>query len=854
MGNIKGFFSEVDGFAKIIAPIASKANCLKCGLDKRCKTPRMPMAGEGRKEIFVLGEGPVADEDLQGRPFVGDSGQLLATVLGKLGINLYRDCWIMNSINCRPPANRTPSPKEMSCCRPMVEQALAQTKPKIILLFGTKALQSHFKGQYAHKRLTVSNWTRHCVPDYRYNAWVLPQFHPAALLHNKNGILDEVFHKDLAWALMMGDKKLPKFDKPEVRLLLNTEEVINALEKINRDSEYFFFDFETSGLKPYTSGHKVYTIAACDESCNVFAFPYHYPHFTDNQLKRIGKAFGQVLLNKEINKVAHNLKFEKKWSKYILDTDPVSFFWCTMTAQHCIDTRRSQSRLDFQAFSRYGQPEYDSHINPFKVNVNGEFNTMFKVPLKELLQYNGIDVFYTRKLFFDQQKFFEKNPDVRRFYKNIFHKGLLSLSQSEDIGIPINVKYYKKTREELEDKLKQQEDDLMNKGAGLKFKKKFGRTVDIQSPKDLRALFYDVLELKSKKETKTGLESVDEYALTNITEPFAKNLLAFRKNKKRYDYVNEYYTSNHEGRLHPSIDLNHAASGRSNSSNPNLHNIPVRDEESARLIRGGIIPSKGNMILECDYKAIEVRVMACYTHDPMLISYILDAKSDMHRDQAMKIFKLPAKEVTKQIRHIGKNDFVFPEFYGDWYEMCAKAAWEDCNGLKTTSGVLLRDHLEDKRLTTLKGFMRHMQQVEEDFWDMLKVTKRWRKKVVNDYLDKGYVDTFFGFRRTGYLERNQIINTPVQGTAFHCLLWCYNRLTFLFKEMLLKSSIIGQIHDSILVDLVPKEKDVVCNLMREVMEKELTNKYRDWLIVPMEVEIECTEIDKSWNTKKELKK
>jgi DNA polymerase-1 len=315
--------------------------------------------------------------------------------------------------------------------------------------------------------------------------------------------------------------------------------------------------------------------------------------------------------------------------------------------------------------------------------------------------------------------------------------------------------------------------------------------------------------------------------------------------------VSEYDRSNVDGYLHPSIDLNHVASGRSNSSDPNLQNVPVRDEKSAKIIRGGFIPSPGNLLMEADFKAIEVRVMACYTHDPVLISYILDETKDMHTDQAARIFKLKQFEVTKQIRHIGKNDFVFPEFYGDWYETCAKSAWEDCDPLTTKSGMPVKEHLANKGITTLKSFKKHLEIVEKDFWSMLKITKRWRQTVVNDYLQKGYVDTFFGFRRNGYLEKNQIINTPVQGTAFHCLLWAYNRLTRLFKEMELVSKLIGQIHDSILSDVHPKEQIIVANLMRQVMEKDIAAKF-DWIVVPLTVEIETTGIDMPWSTKKLL--
>ena len=846
MSNIRGFFSDNED--KTV--FASKANCTKCGLYKTCRSPKMGMTGKGKKGIFVLAEGPGEEEDMLGTQLIGDSGQELRKYLKKFDISLDRDCWKMNCVNCRPPNNREPSIKEMQCCRPMVEEALLQTEPKAIFVLGTKALQSHFMGMLDKKYLTISNWTRHQVPDWRYNAWVFPLFHPAALLYSQNEILNAVYEKDLKWSLNRVDTEFPKFKDPEkrIKLLTDFDEVIAVLEKL-REYEYLFYDYETSNLKPYFEGSKIFTVAVAGETGKVYAFPYHYVHWTETQLKKIQKKWQKLLSDDTVRKVTHNLKFEMKWSKYVAEVIPENNYCCTMTLQHCLDTRRFQSRLDFQVLSRYGREDYGAKISPFKKNTKNGFNTLHKVPLLEILKYNALDTYYLRELFFDQQEELENKKNIKWFYKNIFHKGILSLSESEDTGIPINSKYFLKTRKELTESLIEQEDNLMSRGAGLKFKKKFGRDIDIQSPKDLRLLFYDILGLPATRKTKKDFASVDAYTLQHIDVPFSKNLLKFRKTKKRYDYVNEYCESNVEGKLHPSIDLNHAASGRSNSSNPNLHNVPVRDEESAALIRGGIIPSKGNFITECDYKAVEVRIMTCYTHDPVMIKYVVDPTKDMHRDQAIKIFKLPIDEITKPLRHIGKNDFVFPEFYGDWYSTCAASAWEDCDTLETASGILVKDHLSSIKINSLAKFTKHMQKVENDFWEMFKVTKAWRKEVVEQYLKKGYVDTFFGFRRNGFLDRNQIINTPVQGTAFHCLLWSYNRLTKYFHELKLVSKIIGQIHDSILVDTYPPEREKVWALLKRVMEEEICKTF-DWLVVPLEVEIEATGIDEPWCLKK----
>lgn len=753
--------------------------------------------------------------------------------------------------NCRPPNNREPTDKEIRCCRPMVEEALLSTKPKIIILLGNKALQNFFFGMISKKFLSISNWTHHCIPDHRYGAWVLPSFHPSALLHNQDENLQAIFESDLKFAVSCLDLDPPVFDDPDksVKVLTKVNDVLDAIYDV-RQSGKLFFDYETSGLKPYTPGHKVYSIAIAGEGTPVFSFPYQYVHWKEKEFEKIKRAFIKLLLDESVEKIAQNMKFENKWSKCVVGAQPTNWIWCTMTTQHLIDARRSMTRLDVQALIYYGQRDWGTEISPFKESVGKDgFNTMHKAPLLPLLKYGGYDIFYTRKRYYDQVPFMKKHKRISKC-NDLFFSGLLALSESEDVGIGVNAKYYRDKTKELEESLKQQEILLRERGSGLLFKKKYKREIDIQSSKDLRLLFYDILGLQPTKVTKKGFESVDEYSLTNMEAPFAKALIKYRKTKKMFDYVSEYDRINDGDRIHPSFDLNHAATGRSNSSSPNLQNVPVRDEAARNMIRGGIIPTPGNIIMEADYSQIEVRIMACYSEDPVLISYIMDKSKDMHRDQAMQIFKLPEKEVTKPIRHIGKNDFVFPQFYGDYYEPCAKSAYEDCVDLKTASGVPILEHLKKVGLGNYEKFKQNMKVVENNFWRKLKVTMQWRNNVVLQYRKKTYVDTFFGFRRDGYMVKNQITNTPVQGTSFHCLLWSYVRVSNILKQKGFRTKLVGEVHDSILLDTFPKEKEEVITIVKQVMEKDIVEEHKRWLIVPLAIEIEMTEIDQPWSTKK----
>lgn len=151
-------------------------SCTKCELSR---SRNNVVFGEGNPEskIFLIGEGPGRDEDLQGRPFVGKSGQLLDKILAACGFNRKEHVFIGNIVKCRPPGNRVPTPAEAAICVPYLHQQIELINPEIIILLGSTSLKYLMGDQY---RITRSrgNWMRW------QDKWVMPVFHPAALLRN----------------------------------------------------------------------------------------------------------------------------------------------------------------------------------------------------------------------------------------------------------------------------------------------------------------------------------------------------------------------------------------------------------------------------------------------------------------------------------------------------------------------------------------------------------------------------------------------------------------------------------------------------------------------------------------------
>ncbi len=452
----------------------------------------------------------------------------------------------------------------------------------------------------------------------------------------------------------------------------------------------------------------------------------------------------------------------------------------------------------------------------------------------------------------------------------LFHEGARALSRVEANGIRIDRKYIRKTMKKVDEDVIRLQSDLKEDPISQTWKRRYGAKTNFGSRDQLASILFKELKLKCSKRTASGKPSTDETVLTELKNPYVDKYLHLEKMKKaRSTYLRGILRQTDiHGFIHPFFNLNTVVTYRSSSDSPNFQNMPIRNPLFAEMIRRCFIPRKpGNHIVEIDYGGIEVKVSACYNLDPTLINYIKDPKSDMHRDMGMQCFKLTADQMTKMIRYVGKNRFVFPEFYGNYYINCAQDLWNAIPELNLVraDGTPLLDHLRSKGIRRLgkcdpelkagKGtFERHIQEVEKDFWERrFRVYNQWRKDWYEDYKERGYFDTHTGFRLQGNFKRNEVINYPVQGSAFHCLLWTLNRLVL--RELHrygFKSLIIGQIHDSIVADVPHNELEDFCELVHEVMITQL-RKHWKWIVVPMEVDFEVTPKGKSWYEKEEYK-
>ncbi|MHA1828603.1 MAG: uracil-DNA glycosylase family protein [Candidatus Heimdallarchaeaceae archaeon] len=384
--------------------------CVLCGLCTQCKSPKMEPTGIGNKGIFILAEAPGKTEDEEGSQLIGEAGQRLRKHLRKLNIDIEDDCVKHNSISCRPPFYRTPTSKEIDCCRSRVFKEIEKFKPKLVILLGATAVESWWGDRFkeAGDRTVggITKWRGLLIPDRKYRCWTLATFHPSYVLRTEHymPIVERIFHYDLVKALNY--PTFPMFTNEEDKVIIEEDpkKIIDYLKRINHKTcGIMGVDFETTGKKPYDSGHEIMCAAVATDHLHAFVFP--------TQDKRVRKILAKKLEDDKLPITAHNIKFEDLWSRVILGVEPKRWCFDTILSSHILDNRRSHTGLKWQSFVNYGVLGYDKEVSPYLKGDKGgnSFNKLKEVwgdeeIRRKVLLYCGMDAMLQTRLALDQME------------------------------------------------------------------------------------------------------------------------------------------------------------------------------------------------------------------------------------------------------------------------------------------------------------------------------------------------------------------------------------------------------------------------------------------------------------------
>lgn len=821
------------------APKPKLTGCAACGLDKTCVHPKMTPTGKGLMGVLIIAEAPGKTEDEHGIQLVGEAGQLLRSILRGIDIDLDNDCWKTNAVICRPPKNRTPSAREIKECRHHLFETIAELKPDKIILLGRVAVESYF-GE-VESIGNMERWTGWSIPDKRTQAWVFPTYHPSYLLRDeKNDALRSLFRKHLEAAFRFDGAGMP-MDEFKADLLRTEDEALGYLRGIvDCPPAMIAFDYETTSLRPRHEGSRIVCMSIATEDGAV-AFPMFDGADFRKLLRRV--------LQGPSAKIAHNIKFEAMWTREWLGYQVKNWAWDTMLAAHVLDNRTGITGLKFQALVRYGVMGYEDEVAPFLV-ARGEspLNRVHEVPMDKLLLYCGIDALMTLRLYQDQVK--EVEVLGVGAGNDLLREGAEELSIIEGAGIAVDVGYFKKQQAHINRRVEKLRAELLVSAEATRWRDEKGEELNPGSDAQLKELLFGMLGLKSTKETGNGNPSTDQETLEKIDTPFCRKIVQMRKlSKLSSTYISNYIDGEVGGRIYPFFNLNKVRTYRSSSDSPNFQNVPKRDEEAQKIIRTGIRPSAGNVLLEVDYSGVEVRISACYHKDEEMLRYIHDPSTDMHRDMAVKIFKEDEAYIKKHkhLRQAAKNGFVFPQFYGDYFINCAANIWDGWMNAEDKA------RLKDRGIRTQKQFEDHLRKIEDEFWNR-KFTgyTEWKQRTWREYQRKGYIELLTGFRCGGLMKKNDALNYPIQGAAFHCLLWSLIQINRRLRKEKAGTRIVGQIHDSIIFDAVPGELEAgLLPVVKRIMCEDIREHW-DWIIVPLDVEAEVSEVDGNWYQKRKV--
>jgi len=387
-----------------------------------------------------------------------------------------------------------------------------------------------------------------------------------------------------------------------------------------------------------------------------------------------------------------------------------------------------------------------------------------------------------------------------------------TLASMETTGMYVN----KEKLEEFGIEITKRIDELKEQIYGLA-----GEKFNINSPQQLGTILFEKLNLPGKKKTKTGystnkevLEGLEEY------HEIIPLIIEYRQTMKlKSTYVDGLRaTIKEDSRIHTTFMQTVTSTGRLSSVEPNLQNIPIRLELGSK-IRTFFTAPYGSLIADADYSQIELRVLSHISKDETMIS-AFNNNIDVHKVTASQVFDVPLDEVTKQMRSKAKA-VNFGIVYGISEFGLAKnvgTSWREA-----------KDYI-NTYLSKYHGIREFME------------------NIVKEAKENGYVSTLFGRRR--YIpelkNKNKTIvqfgervamNTPIQGTAADIIKIAMNNLYKALKENNLKSKLVMQVHDELIVETVKEELEIVKKLMKETMENVVK------LNIPLDVDLNT---GKSW--------
>lgn len=595
------------------------------------------------------------------------------------------------------------------------------------------------------------------------------------------------------------NSSLTKYNKGDFDYqLIDTEEKRKEIIDLFFTNDFLSLDTETTGTDPISA--KLVGLSFSIRENQAFYVPIPQ---NDEEAQKIVNEFKPIYENEKILKIGQNIKYDL----LVLQNYGVELkgkIFDTMIAHYLLQPELHHG-MDYLAevYLNY----QTIHIEELIGSKGKNQKNMADLPPTAVYEYACEDADVTLKLKNVLEPLLKEN-DCDRLFWEIEMPLMPVLAYMERNGVCIDREGLKETSRLYTEEMNRIEKEI-HELAGTDF--------NIASPKQVGEVLFDRLKIVDKpKKTKTGQYVTSEEVLESLRakHPVVEKILEHRGLKKLLGtYIDALpkLVNPVTGHIHTSFNQTITTTGRLSSSNPNLQNIPVRNEYG-KEIRKAFIPEEGCLFFSADYSQIELRIMAHLSGDEHMIEAFRNGQ-DIHAATAAKIFKKSLEEVTKEERSKAKT-----ANFGIIYGITAF-------GLAERMGV---SRTEAKEL--IEGYFQTYPKVKE-----------YMNRSIEMAREKGYTETVYHRKChlrdinshnavvRGYAERNAI-NSPIQGSAADIIKIAMIRIYRRFREEQLRSKMILQVHDELNFSVYPEEKEKVQQIVIEEMESAYS------MLVPLEAD------------------
>ncbi len=455
-------------------------------------------------------------------------------------------------------------------------------------------------------------------------------------------------------------------------------------------------------------------------------------------------------------------------------------------AAYLLEPLRSSRDYDYLANAYLGADFADR-----KTLIGKKELTIFSFDEEEIRKYLAYNSYCAYKLYFILSKKLEEASEAD-LYKDIEYPAIFVLADMERFGIRTKADVLSEYGEKI---------DLRVEELTKSIKSLAGEDFNINSTKQLGVILFEKMGLKSGKKTKSGYStSADVLEKIKDQHEIIPQILEYRKlTKLKSTYVDGLLQSiSSDGRIHSKFNQTVTATGRLSSTEPNLQNIPARSSEG-REIRKAFVPEEGFTFVDADYSQIELRVMASISEDEALIGAFKEAK-DIHAITASQVFDVPLEEVTPELRRNAKA-----VNFGIIYGISSFGLGEDLGISRSEAKEYI-----DKYFETYSKIKTYLDtKVEEAKKDGYVKTLYGRIRPIPELSSSNFMQRSFGERVA--------MNSPIQGTAADIIKIAMISVSRELKKRNLKSRLILQIHDELLIETHKDEVDEVKKLLEDCM-------------------------------------